>query len=541
MKIHDYLRHTATPARIFVTCLVILIAVTILQAVAVEIHGVLAISRARPAAIQTEDQSSEDQIRTRRIQNASKLFLPDGSIHIVSMPRRTSTEEPEDKIFDANDNLLWQGPRDERPYEYLSWTTGLRSYHQGFWQSRMRQSQIITPGFSQTLEIPVGTPPKITRTWTYHPALDLFIGYDSDGRKIGYAGSTGFTDTKSGTRRFGEFRLFTAWSPPDSQGPTLLWQTPRRIYQIDFDTQQVELVFENPEADIESMSLHAWRDLRPGERQYADPKTYRPLLHCKTEDGTDHLIMRNPDRHLTFKTPEDWQGWVGSFYRFAATKRDILLRRDWIEFPAVPEFYEDKERHDKWFRDYHSQAKTHHVELYRVGSDGSLDLLNRYEWTMPARANSITTRKRPLAERFANQFSPPVYRVAILVLARSLRPKARSGQYVATLSNELVRIMGQRCAEGWGINLALSAAMAGFVFWHAWARRTLLARLVFWLVFVTAFSLAGLLTYIALNHSPVITCPACGRRRGLARVDCAHCRAPLPAPEPGKLDLIFES
>ena len=91
------------------------------------------------------------------------------------------------------------------------------------------------------------------------------------------------------------------------------------------------------------------------------------------------------------------------------------------------------------------------------------------------------------------------------------------------------------------INRVLSALMMGFVFLHGWPRRTSWAKFFFWLVFVGLFNLAGLLTYLALNHTVVIKCPACGRRRGLARVDCARCQAQLPAPECGKLDLIFST
>jgi len=91
------------------------------------------------------------------------------------------------------------------------------------------------------------------------------------------------------------------------------------------------------------------------------------------------------------------------------------------------------------------------------------------------------------------------------------------------------------------INRVLSALMMVFVFLHGWPRRTSWPRFVTWLVFVGLFNLAGLLTYLALNHTAVVKCPVCGKRRGLARVDCVRCRAELPAPERGKLDLIFSN
>ena len=543
MKIQDCAKHAVTPARIFVTCLIILIAVAILQIVAVEIWGVLASTRLRTRllAIEAKEQLSEDQIRTRRIRDAAKEFLPNGSIHLVSRLRPVSTESDTLRVFDTNDNLLWEGPHDDQPYEYLSWASDLHGYGQGFGQRQMRETQIITPEFSRTLEIPVGTSRKITQVWVYRPGSDLFTGYDLNGAKIGYAGSMGFADTQSGAKRFGAFRFFTAWSPPDSHGPILLWQTQRRIYQIDFYKKHVELIFESADADIESMNLHAWRVLNPGERHYVDPEQYHPLLHYTTEDGTNHLIMRNPDRHITVELPDHWHGWVNSIYRFTATKQEVFLRRDWIEFPRSPDYSQDRKNADKWFRDYRSQAKKHHVELYRVDSKGSLDLLNSHSWSVPARPRFVTVRRRPAVRRCVTQFSPPAYGAVVRLMGRSFWSRAYSRRGQGNLFYEMAKTLLEYCPVGWGMNLALSAAMMGFAFWHGRPRRTSQARFVFWLAFVAAFNLAGLLTYIALNHSAVIRCPACGRRRGLARVECARCEAQLPAPAPGKLDLIFES
>ena len=89
-------------------------------------------------------------------------------------------------------------------------------------------------------------------------------------------------------------------------------------------------------------------------------------------------------------------------------------------------------------------------------------------------------------------------------------------------------------------NWILGAAMVGFAAWHCLPRRKSRGWLAFWLAFVWLFNLAGLLTYLALNHTPVIECPACGKKRGLGQARCVHCRAELPAPERGPHDLIFD-
>ena len=89
------------------------------------------------------------------------------------------------------------------------------------------------------------------------------------------------------------------------------------------------------------------------------------------------------------------------------------------------------------------------------------------------------------------------------------------------------------------VNWAISALMMGFVLWHGLPRRTSYAKFVFWLVFVGLFNLAGLLTYLALNYTAVVRCPACGRRRGLEQSICIRCNAPLPAPKPREFDRTF--
>jgi hypothetical protein len=88
-------------------------------------------------------------------------------------------------------------------------------------------------------------------------------------------------------------------------------------------------------------------------------------------------------------------------------------------------------------------------------------------------------------------------------------------------------------------NYLLSAAMMAFALWHGLARRTSWIKLVLWLIIVGAFNLAGLLTYLALNHTPVIKCPICGKKRGLEEPNCIRCGNPLPIPQRRPTDLIM--
>jgi hypothetical protein len=91
------------------------------------------------------------------------------------------------------------------------------------------------------------------------------------------------------------------------------------------------------------------------------------------------------------------------------------------------------------------------------------------------------------------------------------------------------------------LNWILGLAMAAFAFWHGWPRQTSLGKLIFWLAFTLVFNLAGLLTYLALNHTPIIKCSSCGKSRCLGQVNCLRCGTELPAPKRRKLDLILNT
>jgi hypothetical protein len=76
-------------------------------------------------------------------------------------------------------------------------------------------------------------------------------------------------------------------------------------------------------------------------------------------------------------------------------------------------------------------------------------------------------------------------------------------------------------------------------FLHGWLRRTHIAKLIFWVVFVFLFNLPGFLTYLALNHTPVIQCANCGKKRGLLQDACCRCGTALALPKAKETDLVM--
>ena len=536
MKLKSNLKYIATPVKIFMTVLIVLLAVSILQGIILQIERTF-----RPSATtKPEAELTQEEKRLNRIRNSAKKFLADGTIHLIHKPRRTPTriDEPEiEQIYDVNDNLLWEGPSNRRPYRYLSWATK-QSRRYVFTRERMKQMQMLTPGFSRNIEIPVGSYNKTEQIWRYYPGAEYFKGYNTNGEKIGYAGSTGFTNSKSKAKPFGKFRFFSAWCPQDSVSPILLWQTQRHIYQIDFEKQNVEMIFESTDSDIEieRTSLRAWRDLKPGALESSDPKKYRPLLLCVTEDGKHHLILREPRQQLSIGI-----GFPGA--SVTATRQDIFVRRYWSDALPPADIAGSRELFDKWLQDRRGKPGNLWVELYKVDNQGDLELLNRYDWTIPPSSVPVVRARdaRPAVKRYVSQISPPFYDYVFRLLGRKFWSRALNYQNRGDFFYSLARMVLDIQPYGGVLNRILSILMMIFVFLHGWPRRISWAKFIFWLVFVGIFNLAGLLTYLALNHTTVIKCPACGKRRGLAQVHCARCQAELPAPEQGKFDLIFNN
>lgn len=532
MKLKNVLPYIAGPGRVFLSILIVLIVISFLQAIALEAISFLAFTK-HAAATKSETELTENEKKIKRLRSSLKEFLPDGTLHLVDGPWFESGQFGKpgtERIYDTNDNLLWEGPSDKRPYEYLSWAKPQRRYSEAFEVMQMKQMQMLTPEFSQTIEVPVGSINNTEQVWRYCPGAEYFEGYAVGSRqRIGYISAAGFTDSKSKVKPFGEFRLFTAWSPHDSSTPTLLWQTNRRVYQINFEKKQTELLFESANSDIETISLHGWKYLRPGTKDYIDTEKYRPLLMCVTEDGVHHLILREPDQQLSLPGPH---------CSITATRQGIFVMRPGTDAARALPLGASAQLQKEWSEQYRNKPQKIWVELYKVSNEGGLELLNRYDWTVPVAGRYVQMETRTAAQRFVTHFSPPLYNLVLRVTGAGFWARVQSKQRGNFLCDMLQAIVYLRPLNN-TVNLTLSVLMMGFVFWYGLPRRVSNIQFAFWLLFVGLLNLAGLLTYLALNYTAAIKCPVCGRRRGLAQPDCVRCRAPLPAPKPRDLDLIL--
>jgi hypothetical protein len=529
MGAEKHSKFVAGPLKIFTTLLMLLFAVVFVQTFVTQIAFVCTykLGYARPPHHEDLDW---------RIARSAKYFLPDGTIHLIytSDYSRAGEDYSQEQTYDANDNLLWQGIRKDRPYEYLSWG-GSRAT---LTRRRINEMRMIGAEFSRELEIPVNSKEKTEQVWRYQSRGGFFIGYDMKGGTIGYISTAGFTESKSEIQPFRTLKFLTAWVPADSFSPTLLWLTKTRVHQINFEEQRVELIFDAGKEEMKQIRLHSCGIAEPELRGSNISIKYRPLIYCLTEDDKHHLILREPDERLTVDVPA---GWDADSVAITATQESIFLQHTETDSKPPEGISRGSAAWHKWWRRHLSRPHHRWVELYTLENRTDLHRLNRFDWTVPAQPSLAEIEPSDIyyrIKKFTNQVSPPAYSLIWRMLGEKLRAIAKRSSGMIHAYEEII---SSSMSESTVTNLLVSAVMAILAFWHGWARRTSEARLVLWLILVAFFNLAGLLTYLALNHTPVIKCPVCGKKRGLESLDCVRCGAELPRPEPTGHDLIFDT
>lgn len=544
MKFKQYIKYVAAPAKVSITIVIILLALIMGQAISIETVQLFAYKIESPPQVDTPEPN-EQELKLRRMSNSARECLPDGTIHLAvdSTDNRHSSYDryKEDEyryVRDVNDKLLWEGPAKECPYDYISWTT--ESLRRSFGPRDIHRLRTVSPDWVQILEIPVGTGRAMQEIWRFLPAAECFVGYEVRGGRVGYIGPNGFSESESKAGRFGESQAFFPWCPEDSHSPVVLWQTKRVVYQISFEKREVTRVLADAETDFEGLHVHTWGARRP--RIDGSKHKYKPLIYCRTWEGKQHIVLSDPIRQITITPPDDWEPWDNNYCRFAATEEGVFMQR--IQFDAwrMPTDLKSRQAREALLAGYRARPKTHRFSLYKVDEEGGLDLLNQFEWTMPGQKKKVASRPSLYrrTQYAVNQFSPPLHDILTYALAGQIW-KAEHVQRPNEIVRETLQGLIALRPEFGVWNWLLTALMTGLAACHAMPRRKSQPVFIFWLVFVALFNVAGLLTYLALNHTPVIKCAACGKTRGLNQPKCARCQAELPVPKPDKLDLIFDT
>jgi len=524
MAKRNVLEYVSRPIRVVITLSLTMFIVLFAQFLITQVVWLYAYEKSPPKF--PDDQ----QWRTHR---ADKLFLPDGTMHLV---RRVDTQDNGDytkeEITDVNGNVLWQGIREERPFKYLDWVS------QPTWPAWFFDLHTLDPALTGVLEVPVRVAGavEVNEVWQYDFEGDVFAGYKVEGGLIGYLGADGFVISRAQAQPLGEFNGFTSWTDEEPSSIVMLWQTKQRIYQIDFRNRTVETVFDSAKSDIESIRWHKWRPTNPKDREDSDIQ-YRPLIDCRTADRRHHLIMREPNQVLTVELPEQmrpkqtfryWPSNVG----FTATSDALFLKYHEGRFNPS----ESYKLMEQYRREYDSKPQPQLLQLYKVAGDGKLEPVNQFDWIRPACQTYYPPDPRETIMRWVSNTSPPVFGLLWELFGDSLYKFSREG--MGMMQGYAIIITEFRPRHS-SLNYVLSAVMVAFALWHGWPRRTSRSKLIFWLIIVGAFNIAGLLTYLGLNHTPVIKCPACGKKRGLEKFNCIRCSSAFVVPQRKPTDLIL--
>ena len=532
------LKYISRPAQVIMVLVLLLCSFLFLQMFISEIVHEFARSRQQPE--QSEKVLTEAEQRGNRLSNSRREFTAEQALHLIYTAKNQKVKGKEDEtveVYDTDDNLLWEGKRRNIPYNYLQWSRYVRSSNRqnGFGANYLNERQMIGVAFSSALMIPVVDDDKrILQRWRYEASGRYFVGLDCDGRKIGYAGSNGIKKSREEVEPFGQFVYMTGWCPEGSFSPEFTWMTRHSLYQINFGKERVETLFDLADSEADYLVMLNWR------REESEGS--RPVICMVTKDKKHHMLFRNPEQRLTLDLSEKWK--YG--FRFSATMDKIFIRHSDNDGKPIPDVIYRKqwgsvELLAKWRKEYYSRPLTGWEELHEVDSDGNLKLVNHFEWVRPAMPERAANVKIYMDWRTGTRehlatTSPVIFWPAWQWYYGNPEKLREPAGVITEIIAEMIRYYVP--AKLWA-NVVFSLLMVCAAFWHGWSRRTGWVRLGFWLVFVGAFNLAGLLTYLALNHTTVIRCGVCGKKRGLERTDCAGCKAELVMPKGRETDLIL--
>jgi hypothetical protein len=508
------------PAQVLMTLCVLVAVVMICQFTIVEFSKYYSqqVFRGKPSQIPVLSEAERYQ---KEIREARKEFLFDGTAVLVQETGHSGGPKTV-RVADANNRTLYDGPEDKNPYSYISWSDkGPYSFDTSMSLSGTEGYRRVD-GFSEILCIhTVGPDMRASGTWVYDPALRAFTGHNLQGQVTGYLDAQGLCLRKQDIQPLEKGVGLRRLKEADAANMMAVWLGVHSAYLIDFEAGTVKRVFHSEDDPARIVQVSHWDAPKTG--------LYLPIMTVSRESGQGTIFIpsgEQGERLIQIHVPPEWS------WEVAATRSGVFLRRHTIT--GYPQS-RDPRAFSEWWEQNRARPKQHIEQLMEVRSDGNLKPISSFEWTQPGSPDESASLQARLNRRISQaiaSFSP----LPSIWLPRSVgsMDRTRLGGYL------LYMILPLSTFDMYGPStLAVTLVLAFLTFLHARPRRTGWGSLTFWIVFVLAFNLAGLLTYLALNHTPVIRCPACGRRRGLLRPDCPSCHAHLPAPERRPTDLIL--
>ena len=523
MRRQELLKKISHCCRVFMITLLLLLVLAFIQNCVLEASGFFLIRK--DFSYRAPQSQTKPLDRQRRIERSFRLFLPDGTVHLVYSDGKLP-ENQRIRIYDLNDNLLWQGNEEELPEKYLKWPgTSSRYLH----TYTLRNRHAIYPDPRRSIVVPVLRGKDIESLWRYEDSGGYFAGFDLDDNRIGFFSSAGFVQEQSRIKTLEQPKSLITWIPVQGGGPIMLWQTEHSIYQIDFGKQVIDLLLQLTDKKIRTMEIQGWMELTPDSKMFQVSEEYRPMILCSTEENSHFVILRDPAEVIQINMPEESQARISNV---TATCEKIYMRA--IDYGLNPpkEIARNYKAYVKWIQERRKAPIEIAEELYEVDSDGHITLLNKFEWIRQPTQSRVNPKEK--YRKFLSKTSPAIYDIFGGFFYRFYRrPLYNYDQDIYQLFTMFLQFVPSYNP----VSYLLSVLMAGIVFFHAWPRRTSLASLIGWIVLAALFNIVGLLVYLALNYTPTIQCHKCNKRRGLNWPQCPRCGGDLSVNAPDKLNI----
>jgi hypothetical protein len=512
------------PAQVVMALVVCMVLLMICQNITYEI-GIARVRRVFEARRVQSLATSEPNRMQRDLRDSSREFLFDGTPILAKQTVEPTTGQVRTvRVADPNNRELYNGPPDKNPYTYISW---FRQNSRDYQDDTSLGDLVgvycgLNADFSRMLCVrTVGADQRHSVTWSYDPGLGAFAGYGSEGRFVGYLGANGLTLRRQEVRPLEDGVRMSRLRESDSANPAVLWVAAHAVYLIDFDGMKVTQLFHSDSRVTLSVDINHFGAL--------NTSPYLPGITISVDGVPTAVYLPRSHRLVSIAIPREWS-W--GFRPAAATHQGLFLRRDTIVGAPSPR---DREAYLQWVRQNQDQPTRRIMELMQIQDNGDLKLVSSFEWTRPS-----GVRVSPDSEQLWDRRIGYVLSVVSPLPTRWVAVRFRysyyydGNRYLFNLIQPFARLDVHAPAT-----CAMTLVLMILTFLHARPRRKGWGSLGLWLALVLVFNLAGFLTYLALNHAPVIRCPACGRRRGLSRPDCPDCHSLLPGPQSRPTDLIL--
>ncbi|MHC4836022.1 MAG: hypothetical protein ACYSO3_05060 [Planctomycetota bacterium] len=522
-----FIKYTAHSFKTLCVLITLIFLLGLLQFLVVEIYQEF-YGRKRQRSASVEVELTEKQKQQKAIDTAGKRFGPDGTLYLVKTEMIAGTRKSIFTVKDRDGNLLFKGHQKDCPYSFIQWepqkSTRSYGYREAYRHSDLEELGLINGDFSRHYVVPiVNDHNKRIGHWFYDINKQIFKYYTIAGQLEGFLGSNGYVENKSGAVGFGVSHGIVNWLRPDSYDPMMIYRTESAVYQIDFQNRGVKTLIQTDDDKIRLMRLANWQE--------TEKYDYRPALTITTYSGKYHLFLKNPDQYIEMQLPE---GLPRYYMQLTANENMVFARsQEIVGYPKSS----DHDVLSAWYKENLYKEKEQRVHLFEVSNDGTLTEKSSFTWTQPIyhQPNIETSNTWKTIHSIAYSISSPVPGWLTLKWIRTLAYRTWP-----VWSRETMRFIRAYSAIPLiSINLCLMTVFSALTLWHGWPRRTHIAKLIFWTGFVFLFNLPGFLTYLALNHTPVIHCANCGKKRGLLQDTCRRCGTALPLPKAKETDLIM--